>query len=141
MRFKEIITALTEDRDLSAFVEDDANHEANSALVNTLRELQFSANHAQVPKISAEALINLVKAKPGGEAFNFEALMNAKKNDETVKNIIGDIRDDENGIKYVFITPAESDTEIENTADADAVKTAPEKTVSSMANRALSKRD
>lgn len=141
MRYTEFSQRLREDADLSEFIEDDADHEADSALADTLREIQFSSNHAQVPKISVEALINLVRTKPGGEAFSLDALQNAKKNNEIVKNIIGDIKDDENGIKYVFINPAEPDnTTPELGDDGEAIKTDPQKTVSSMANRALGKR-
>jgi hypothetical protein len=138
MRFSEFSRSITEG-DLSQFVEDDADHEANDALINTLREIQFSSDHAQVPKISVEALINLVRTKPGGEAFNLESLVAAKKNTEAVGNIVADIKDDENGIKYVFINPVNSDAELP-AGDADVTKTAPEKTVSSMANRALGNR-
>ena len=128
------------DSDLSGFVEDDADHEANAALISTLREIQFSSTHAQVPKISVEALINLVRMKPGAEAFNLETLIKARKNNETVKNIVTDIKDDENGSKYVFIAspvPDEADTVGE---PGEMGQTQPEKTVAGMANRALGKR-
>jgi hypothetical protein len=128
-----------QDPGLTDFIEDDADHEADSALCDTLREIQFSSDHAQVPKISVEALINLVKTKPGGEAFNLENLLKAKKNNDVVKNIITDIKDDENGIKYVFIAPVNSDIDSEGDGEGVA-QTAPEKTVSSMANRALGSR-
>jgi hypothetical protein len=139
MRFSEFNRRITEG-DLSHFVEDDADHAANDALINTLREIQFSSDHAQVPKISVEALINLVRTKPGGEAFNLETLLAAKKNNEAVGNIVGDIKDDENGTKYVFIQPVEPDEAEIPQGDAEATQTAPEKTVASMANRALDKR-
>ena len=138
MRFSEF-KRLNEDFDITEFIEDDADHEANGALVDTLREIQFSSDHAQVPKISVEALINLVRTKPGGEAFNLESLAAAKKNNEAVGNIVADIKDDENGIKYVFINPVNSDAELP-AGDAEVTKTAPEKTVSAMANRALDSR-
>lgn len=139
MRISEIIL---ESRDLSDLIEDDTDHEALDQLISTLREIQFSADHAEIPKISVEALINLVNSKPGGESFDFDALNSAKQNNEAVKNIIGDIKDDERGIKYVFIKPAEPDEETPETgSDSEAVKTAPEKTVSSMAKRAARARD
>ena len=113
---------------------------ADGALISTLREIQFNSTHAQVPKISVEALINLVRMKPGAEAFNLETLIKARKNNETVKNIVTDIKDDENGSKYVFIAspiPDEADTVGE---PGEMGQTQPEKTVAGMANRALGKR-
>ena len=78
MRFSEF--CLTEDEDdLSSYVEDDADHVTIDALITTLRELQYSSSHAQVPKISVEALINLVRNKPGAEAFTLETLQKAKQ--------------------------------------------------------------
>lgn len=138
MRFTEFACRLNEDG-LAGFVEDDADHSANDALIDTLRELQFSSDHATVPKISVEALINLVRSKPGAEAFTLETLQKAKQHNEAVKSIVGNIKDDENGQKYVFINPVDSDVDIPG-EEGEAVKTAPEKTVSSMANRALGKR-
>lgn len=137
MRYNEFV--LVED-DLADYIEDDADHEADGALISTLREIQFNSTHAQVPKISVEALINLVRMKPGAEAFNLETLIKARKNNETVKNIVTDIKDDENGSKYVFIAspiPDEADTVGE---PGEMGQTQPEKTVAGMANRALGKR-
>ena len=139
MRFREFKLQLREDGDLSHFVEDDADHLANDALIDTLRELQYSSDHAAVPKISVEALINLVRSKPGAEAFTLDTLQKAKQHNEAVKSIIANIRDDENGQKYVFINPVDSDVEGPG-EDGEVSKTAPEKTVSAMANRALSSR-
>jgi len=141
MRFCEFGKLVFED-DVSAYIEDDADHEANSALLDTLREIQFSSDHAQVPKVSVQALINLVKEKPGGEAFNLELLEKARKNNETVKNIITDIKDDDKGIKYVFIKPTDPDVAepSEVGGGPTAGQTAPEKTVSQMAKRAAGKR-
>jgi hypothetical protein len=129
--------------DLSSQIEDDADHEADAALVNTLREIQFSSGDKKLPKITVTALMNLVKNKPGGEAFDLNALMKAKQNNEAVKNIVKSIEDDDNGVKYVFINPIEPMDDLEGEMggeDSEGGKTAPEKTVSSMANRALSSR-
>ena len=139
MRYTEFSEELFENGDLSEFVEDDADHAANAVLADTLREIQFSSDHAKVPKISVESLINLVRTKPGAEAFTLDTLEKSRKNDDTVKNIIDDIKDDENGIKYVFINPVNSDADVPG-PDGDVVQTAPEKTVASMASKALDKR-
>lgn len=150
MRFNEFRPLFEDDfgdeynDDLSAHIEDDADNEANDALINTLRELQFSAGDKKIPKIAVAALLNLVKTKPGGEAFDMNALDKAKKNDETVKSMIKSIEDNDEGIKYVFLNPIEP---IDGPAgdegggeNGQAGMTAPEKTVSSMANRALASR-
>lgn len=143
MRFREFQPLY--ENDLDDFIEDDADHEADDALVNTLRELQFSSSGKKIPKIAVAALVNLVKNKPGGEAFDLNALEKAKSNNETVKNIISKIEDNEEGVKYVFINPPEPIDDIEgelggDTGEGGVAKTAPEKTVASMANRALSSR-
>jgi hypothetical protein len=137
MRFQEILKAINESRELSDYIEDDAERISDSALVNILHELQFNAEHAEIPKIRVDALVELVKSQPGGEAFDLDALMYAKKNNEIVQNLIGDIKDNDEGIKYVFIKPVESVDEMPETGDeAEAIKTTPEKTVSKMAKRA-----
>lgn len=145
MRFKEF--RLDEDDfgmggDLGDFIEDDADHEADAALVDTLREIQFSAGDKKLPKITVTALMNLVKNKPGGEAFDLNALEKAKQNNEAVKSIVKSIEDDDNGVKYVFINPPEPIDGLEGEVGGgeQAGQTAPEKTVAGMASRALSSR-
>jgi len=148
MRYKEF--ALFEDDldmgdNISAHIEDDADHEADAALIDTLREIQFSAGDKKIPKIAVTALMNLVKNKPGGEAFDLNALEKAKSNNDTVKEMIKSIDDNEDGVKYVFINPPEPiegpESDIGGPGGAGGgAQTAPEKTVSAMANRALSSR-
>jgi hypothetical protein len=147
MRFREF--RLDEDDfsmggDLGDFIEDDADHEADAALIDTLREIQFSAADKKIPKITVTALMNLVQNKPGGEAFDLNALQKAKANNDSVKTMIKSIEDDDSGVKYVFINPPEPIDGIDgDVGGGDAGSegpTAPEKTVSQMANRALSSR-
>ena len=148
MRYKEF--ALFEDDlelgdDVSAHIEDDADHEADAALIDTLREIQFNAADKKIPKIAVTALMNLVKNKPGGEAFDLNALEKAKANNETVKEMIKSIDDNDEGVKYVFINPPEPiegpEADVGGAGGAGGgAQTAPEKTVSVMANRALSSR-
>jgi hypothetical protein len=61
-----------------------------------------------------------------------------------VKNLIADIKDDEStGIKYVYLKPTDQDDpdQMDGSAgDAEAVKSEPEKVVSSMANKAIANR-
>lgn len=150
MRFSEFRPLLEDDfDDLGDYVEDGANHEADNALINILRGLQFSAGSMKMPKVAVGALINLVKNEPGGEAFDLAALENAKANNETVKAMIKNIEDNDEGVKYVFLNPSEPIDGAEGDGDSDGMggeeggapaQSAPEKTVSQMANRALGSR-
>jgi hypothetical protein len=146
MRFNEFRPLLEDDfgDDIGDYVEDDADQEADAALINTLRELQFSAGDKKVPKVAVGALLNLVKTKPGGEAYDLNALLKAKTNNETVKAMIKNIEDNNEGVKYVFLNPIEpidgAEGEEGAGADGTAGMTAPEKTVAGMANRAMGAR-
>lgn len=141
MRYYEIRKPLKEN-DYSAFVEDDAENHCADVLAGVLQNIIFSADHAEIPKIRVDALIHLVRNEPGGEAFNAESLKNCQQNDESIKNLIANIKDDDNGVKYVYLKredPMGGD-EFATPDSAEATKTAPEKTVSSMAKRAASSR-
>ena len=136
MRYKEfaLFEAGIDGEDLSAYVEDDADHEADAVLMDVLRRIQFSG--AKMPKITVAALINLVNNEPGGEAFDKTALEKAKSNNDGVKQLIKNIEADNNGIEYVFIKPPEpiaGETNADG-APADAEKSA--SIVSGMASRA-----
>ena len=135
MRYREfaLFEAGIDGEDLSAYVEDDADHEADAALLDVLRRIQFSG--AKMPKITVAALINLVNNEPGGEAFDKTALEKAKSNNEAAKNLIKNIEADNNGIEYVFIKPPEPIDEPGAGGEApDAEKSA--SIVSGMASRA-----
>jgi hypothetical protein len=145
MRYSEIRRALREsETDYSAFVEDDADNHCADILSGVLQNIIFSADHAEIPKIRVDALIHLVRNAPGGEAFNAESLKSCQQNDDNIKNLIDNIKDDANGVKYVYLNredPFGADP-IEGPAGSDdeASKSAPEKTVSSMAKRAAGAR-
>jgi hypothetical protein len=140
MRFAEFIK---EDSGLGSMVEDEAETRGDSVLATALEELRNRAHGHAVPRVRVDSLVNLVKKLPGGEMFNVDALENARKSNDTIKNLITDIKDDENGVKYVYLATF-SDDEFGDEAgiggDAQGGQTAPEKTVSSMANRALGNR-
>jgi len=141
MRYYEIRQALNEN-DYSAFVEDDAENHCADVLAGVLQNIIFSADHAEIPKIRVDALIHLVRNEPGGEAFNAESLKSCQQNDESVKNLIANIKDDDSGVKYVYLNredPMGADSDDVIGGD-EVTKTAPEKTVSSMAKRAASSR-
>ena len=139
MRWSEIIN----ESDMDDMIEDEADTRGDSVLLTTLEELRNRARGHSVPRVRVDSLVNLVKRLPGGEMFNAEALESARKSNDAVKNLISDIKDDENGTKYVYLAPVDDSFGGEETGDASADaagKTAPEKTVSSMANRALGNR-
>ena len=76
----------------------------------------------------------------GEQQFNLENLLAAHKNNQTVKNLIKDIKDDPSGVKYVYLEPFADDEETGDLTADGAPKTAPERTVDSMAKSALAKR-
>ena len=135
-------------------LEDGSEDHENAALLTILNYLQNrAANSHKQPRIRADSLVNLVQAA-GFPQFNFDTLVNIAKNNERVKSIIKDIKDvtvqSQDGkvalgqggelVKYVYIRPVDVDDEnIDSEADA-APKTAPEKTVDSMAKRAAKAR-
>lgn len=135
-------------------LEDGSEDHENAALLTILNYLQNrAANSHKQPRIRADSLVNLVQAA-GFPQFNFDTLVNIAKNNERVKSIVKDIKDvtvqSQDGkvalgqggelVKYVYIRPVDVDDEnIDSEADA-APKTAPEKTVDSMAKRAAKAR-
>lgn len=142
MLIREIIV----ENQFSKYIEDDVNDEAVVALVGILRALQYEAQDFAIPKISVKALVNLVKNSPEAEGFNLDALNSAYKSNELVKNLITNIKDDDNGVKYVYIKPLNDELEDElgdensnSVGDGGDTKN-PEKTVDSMAKRALKKK-
>jgi hypothetical protein len=138
MRYKEFVK---EDSDLGGIIEDEAETRGDSVLATTLEALRNRAHGHMVPKVRVDALVNLVKRLPGGEMFNADALEAARKSNEAIKNLIADIKDDENGIKYVYLTPFTDDGFGDEAEIGDTTgKTPPEKTVAGMANRALGNR-
>ena len=138
MRYTEFVV---ETSGIGAMIEDEADARGDSVLLTALAELRNRAHGHMVPRVRADSLINLIKKLPGGEMFNAEALENARKSNEAVKNLITDIKDDENGVKYVYLKTFDDDGFGDTGEIGDTTgKTAPEKTVSQMAGRALGNR-
>ena len=126
-------------------IEDEADARGDMDLITTLEFLRNqSAGKHLVPRVRVDSLINMINMHSNSETFNNSGLMNAFKTNETVKNLIADIKDDEStGIKYVYLKPTDQDDPDQmdgSTGDAEAVKTEPEKVVSSMANKAIANR-
>jgi len=126
-------------------VEDEAEARGDMDLITTLEFLRNqSAGKHLVPRVRVDSLINMINMHNGNETFSNPSLMNAFKSNEVVKNLIADIKDDEStGIKYVYLQPTDQDDpdQMDSSAGgATAVKTEPEKVVSSMANKAIANR-
>jgi len=121
-------------------IEDEADARGDMDLITTLEFLRNqSAGKHLVPRVRVDSLINMINMHSDSETFSNSSLMNAFKTNEVVKNLIANIKDDENtGIKYVYLTPMDDSDDL--AGDAEAVKSEPEKVVSSMANKAIANR-
>lgn len=120
-------------------IEDEADSRGDASLITALEFLRNRSNDKHlVPKVRVDSLIQMVQ-NTGHKEFNHEALQGAFKTNDTVKGLIKDIKDDANGVKYVYLQGFE-DTPDMDSDGTEVPKTPPEKTVASMANRALDKR-
>ena len=136
MRICEVIT---EDV-IDDMLEDEAEGRGDANLITTLEFLRNRAHDTHVqPRVRADSLINLVQTT-GNQQFTLENLLDSYKDNEQVKNLIKDIKDDSNGTKYVYLLPFADDSEMASLGDVDAPRTDPEKTVNAMAKSALANR-
>lgn len=140
MRIREVILE-NFDQYIDEVLEDEADGRGDANLLTTLEFLRNRAHDTHIqPRIRVDSLISLVQGT-GEQQFNLENLLAAYKNNQDVKNLIKDIKDDSNGVKYVYLEPfADDDEELDDTGEVAAPKSAPEKTVDSMAKSALAKR-
>jgi len=137
MRVKEVL--LVEDV-IDDMLEDEADGRGDANLLTTLEFLRNRAHDTHIqPRIRVDSLINLVQTT-GEQQFNLENLIAAFKDNPNVKNLIKDIKDDPSGVKYVYLEPFADDTDMPAEIGQEIPKTAPERTVDSMAKSALSKR-
>ena len=138
MRVSEVIV-----ESIDEVIEDEADSRGDAALITALEWLrnEASESNAVTPRVKVDTVINQVRNVPGNEAFNFAALDAAYKHNESVKALIKDIKDDEqNGSKYVYLTPPESELDPEDPLGARGAPAGdPARVVSSMAKRAASK--
>ena len=122
-------------------IEDEADTRGDRNLSDVLETLRNRAHDTHdVPMVRVDSLINMVRKLPGTEMFTVGNLMDAYKSNETIKNLIKDIKDNKDGIKYVYLTTFADDPESTELDAMGGTVTNPEKTVDSMAKRALSKR-
>lgn len=122
-------------------IEDEADARGDDNLASVLETLRNRAHDTHdVPMVRVDSLINMIRNMPGTEMFTVENLMDAYKSNETIKNLVKEIKDNKDGVKYVYLTTFADDPE---STDLDAVNssvTDPETTIGNMAKRALSKR-
>jgi len=109
-------------------------------LVDTLDDLR-----SRTDQIRVDSLVNLVRRRPGSEMFNIDILADAYKENDTVKNMIKNITNDDTGVKYVYLKNLyDSDDEElfpdQNDNDLPGKPNSPERTVANMAKRASRKR-
>lgn len=134
---------LESDLDDFEIVEDDAVIRGDGNLANALETLRNQSHDTHdVPMIRVDSLINIVRNMPGTEMFNVENLMDAYKSNETIKNLISDIKDNKDGVKYAYLTTFADDPETEQGGieKSGVAAGGAENTINSMAKRALSKR-
>ena len=122
-------------------IEDEADVRGDGNLASALESLRNqSHNTHDVPMVRVDSLINIVRNMPGTEMFSVDNLMDAYKSNDTIKNLVKDIKDNKDGVKYAYLTTF-SDDPGDDTLDAAGSNISnPEKTIDSMAKRALAKR-
>ena len=133
MRLKEFnLRALDAD-----IVEDDAEDQGHGNLITALEFLRNrSKDKHLIPKVRVDSLISMVK-NTGLDSFNLDNLTSAFKTNEAVKGLVKDIKDDEHGVKYVFLkTFNDENLDSEPAIAYGSKKDNPDKIVSQMANRA-----
>lgn len=136
MRAKEFIYEAIDD-----IIEDEADTRGDRNLADALSSLRNKSHEThEVPMVRVDSLINMVRNLPGTEMFNVENLMDAYKTNDTIKNLIKDIKDNKDGIKYVYLMPFADSPESTELDAMGGTITNPEKTIDSMAKRALAKR-
>lgn len=136
MRIRDIIV----EDSIDDIIEDEADGRGDSNLITALEFLRSRAHDTHVqPRVRADSLINLVQTT-GEQQFTLENLLDSFKDNSAVKNLIKDIKDDNNGVKYVYLAPFADDADEMDIGNSEAPKSAPEKTVDSMASRAAAKR-
>ena len=136
MRLNEFNSKLADD-----IIEDEADSRGDANLITALEFLRNRSHDRHlVPKVRVDSLINMVKGT-GQNDFNLDGLLGAFKTNETVKNLIKDIKDDDGGVKYVYLKTFSDDAVDDSPTLASGSKAMnPEKTVGAMASRALKNR-
>ena len=99
MRLSEFINVDALDAEI---IEDDAEDQGHTNLVTALEFLRHRSRDKMLqPKVRVDSLIEMVR-NTGAETFNLDSLTNAFKNNESVKGLIKDIKDDEGNSIQTF---------------------------------------
>jgi hypothetical protein len=139
MRIREVIVENFEEY-IDEVLEDEADGRGDANLLTTLEFLRNRAHDTHIqPRIRVDSLINLVQGT-GEQQFGLENLLAAYKDNPDIKNLIKDIKDDSSGVKYVYLEPFQDDTDMPVEIGQEIPRTAPERTVDTMAKSALAKR-
>ena len=126
---------------LDDVIEDEADSRGDANLADILETLRNRAHDTHdVPMVRVDSLINMIRNMPGTEMFTVENLMDAYKSNERIKNLVKDIKDNKDGVKYVYLTTFADDPDSTELDAMGGTVNNPEKTIDSMAKRALSKR-
>ena len=134
------------------FEDRDPNFSENN-LIDSLEAVRNRfQDTGEEPKVTLRALVNMVRNMPGSEMFNVDSLKTIYDDSSRVKNLIASVKDDETGVKTVFLKPASTefddpDLDINGPESGDtdigsngSPNGGPEATVGKMAKRAASKR-
>lgn len=139
MRAKEFLSEAS----IDDIIEDEAETRGDKNLANALESWrnQVHGTH-KIPRIRVDTLVKIMRKMPGTEMFTIENLMAAYKDNETVKNLVKEIKEDADGIKYVYLKTFadEPETGDDMLGQAAGEIANPEKTIDLMAKRALKKR-
>mgnify|MGYP003353246293 FL=1 len=132
-------------------VENTTPHFLENNLIDSLDSVRNRfRDTGEEPKISLRALVTMVRGMPGSEMFNVDLLKTIYDKSTKIKNMIASVKDDENGVKSVFIRPvttdfSDPDLDINNPVDSGSDSPAREpggsvSTVDKMAKRAAARR-
>ena len=121
-------------------LEDAADSRGDENIISALGTLKNQSQDTHTdPRITVASLVKILRNMPGTEMFTSENLKDAVKSNPKVKALVKDIKDNDQGVSYVYIsTDSEQDS---GNLDTQAPMPDPEKTVGAMAKRALGKRD
>ena len=126
--------------DLDGVIEDEADARGDAALLTTLEVLRNqSAGKHLVPRVQANTLINIVNNQGTDSSYTLKSLLDAYKTNEAVKNLIADIKDDDDGVKYVYLQPIDGE-ELGGDLEGSTTSSEPDKIVSKMADKAIANR-
>ena len=119
-------------------LEDAADFRGDENIIDVLGTLKAQSKDTHTePRIRLDSFVNLVRDLPGTEMFTAKNLKDAVKSNPQVKELVKDVKDDDQGVTYVYISTEDDSID---SLDSTMPTADPEKTVGSMAKRALNNR-